>query len=203
MAHHFRGEPAPGLLVARRAIAVCEAGGFVQWLAHARVLHGRLRAALGEVDAGLAEMAQGHAQWAATGAVVTRPFYAVLQAEGLALAGRPDEALPLVAEAHALIGRHGERYFEPEVQRLMGTLLRATGRSDADALPWLQDALATARALALPGLVLRAAVSLASVWAGQGRQAEALVLLDEALAAMPESAPTADLQQARLLRLAL
>ena len=40
-----------------------------------------------------------------------------------------DEALPLVAEAHALIGRHGERYFEPEVQRLMGTLLRATGRS--------------------------------------------------------------------------
>jgi class 3 adenylate cyclase/predicted ATPase len=200
VAHHFRGEPAPGLLAARRAIAVCEAGGFVQWLAHARVLHGRLRAALGEVDAGLAEMAQGHAQWAATGAVVTRPFYAVLQAEGLALAGRPDEALPLVAEAHALIGRHGERYFEPEVLRLMGTLLRATGRSDADALPWLQDALATARQLALPGLVLRAAASLAPVWAGQGRHAEALALLDESLAAVPEGAQTADLQQARALR---
>jgi hypothetical protein len=78
--------------------------------------------------------------------------------------------------------------------------LRATGRSDADALPWLQDALATARALALPGLVLRAAVSLAPVWAGQGRQAEALALLDECMAAMPDGAPTADLQQARTLR---
>ncbi len=203
VAHHFRGEPAPGLLAARRAIAVCEAGGFVQWLAHARVLHGRLRAALGDVEAGLAEMAQGHAQWAATGAVVTRPFYAVLQAEGLALAGRPDEALPLVAEAHALIGRHGERYFEPEVLRLMGELLRATGRGDGAALPWLDDALAAARQLALPGLALRAAVSLAPLQAAQGRAADALALLDGALAAVPEGAGTADLQKARALRAAL
>ena len=51
--------------------------------------------------------------------------------------------------------------------------------------------------------IVWAAVSLAPVWAGQGRQAGALVLLDEALAAMPEGAPTADLQQARGLRLAL
>jgi class 3 adenylate cyclase/tetratricopeptide (TPR) repeat protein len=201
--HHFRGEPAPGLLAARRAIGVCEGGGFVQWLAHARVLHGRLRLALGEVDAGLAEMALGHAQWAATGAVVTRPFYAALQAEGLALAGRPDEALPLVAEALALIGRHGERYFEPEVLRLMGVLLRASGRPDADARPWLDDALARARSLALPGLALRAAVALAPVWAGQRRTAEAVDLLDVALAAVPEGAQTHDPQQARALRAAL
>ncbi len=157
--HYFRGEAAPGLLAAQRAIAVCESGGFVQWLAHARVLHGRLRAALGELDAGLAEMAPGDAQWAATGAVVTRPFYAVLRAEGLALADRPDEALPLVAEAHALIDRHGERYFEPEVHRLMGRLLLDSGRGPDQALPWLADALAQAQALQLPGLALRAALA--------------------------------------------
>ncbi len=203
VAHYFRGEPAPGLLVARRAIAVCEAGGFVQWLAHARVLHGRLRLALGEVDAGLAEMAQGDAQWAATGAVVTRPFYAVLRAEGLAAAGRPDEALPLVAEAQALIGRHGERYFEPEVQRLMGQLLRDSGRGDGAALPWLQDALATAQALNLPGLALRAALALAPVWAATGRRADAHSLLDGCLAAVSEGAATHDPVQARALRAAL
>ena len=203
VAHHFRGESAPGLLAARRAIEVCESGGFVQWLAHARVLHGRLRAALGELDEGLAEMARGHAQWAATGAVVTRPFYAVLQAEGLALAGRPDEALPLVAEAHALIGRHGERYFEPEVLRLMGQLLQASGRGADQARPWLEDALASARALALPGLALRAALALAPLWADGGRAVEALALLDESLAAVPEGAQTQDPQQARALRVAL
>nr|MDH4390778.1 AAA family ATPase [Aquabacterium sp.] len=207
VAHYFRGELAPGLLAARRAISVCESGGFVQWLAHAQVLHGRLRAALGEPDAGLAEMARGHAQWAATGAVVTQPFYAVLRAEGLALAGRPDEALPLVAEAHALIGRHGERYFEPEVLRMMGVLLRASGRdsahSRAQAEPWLQDALDTARNLALPGLVLRAALALAGLRADQGRSADALALLNEALAAVPEGEATHDPQQARALRAAL
>lgn len=203
--HHFRGEHAPGLLAAQRALAVCEAGGFVQWLAHARVLHGRLRVALGEPEAGLADMARGHAQWAATGAVVTRPFYAVLHAEGLSLAGRPDEALPLVAEAHALIGRHGERYVEPEVHRVMGQLLLQTGRGVAEALPWLEDAVAIARALQLPGLVLRAALALAPVWAGAGRRDEAVHLLDAARSAVPEGAGTQDLVAANDLahRLAL
>lgn len=207
VAHYFRGELAPGLLAARRAISVCESGGFVQWLAHAQVLHGRLRAALGEPDAGLAEMARGHAQWAATGAVVTQPFYAVLRAEGLALAGRPDEALPLVAQAHALIGRHGERYFEPEVLRMMGVLLHASGRDAAhgraQAEPWMQAALDSARALALPGLVLRAARALAGLWADHGRSADAVALLDEALGGVPEGTATHDPQQARMLRAAL
>jgi class 3 adenylate cyclase/tetratricopeptide (TPR) repeat protein len=203
VAHYFRGEPGPGLLAAHRAIEVCEAGGFVQWLAHAHVLHGRLRAALGELDAGLAEMAGGQAQWAATGAVVTRPFYAVLRAEGLVLAGRPDEALPVVAEALALIGRHGERYFEPEVHRLMGQLLRDSGRGDGQALPWLEDALAKARQLQLPGLALRSALALAPVWAAAGRHSEALALLDACLRAVTEGAGTHDVVQARSLRLAL
>jgi class 3 adenylate cyclase/tetratricopeptide (TPR) repeat protein len=197
--HYFRGEPAPGLLAAQRAIQVCEAGGFMQWLSHARVLHGRLQAALGELEAGLAEMARGHAQWTATGAVVTRPFYAVLRAEGLAQAGRPDEALPLMAEAHALIGRHGERYFEPEVQRVMGSLLLQTGRGAAEALPWLEDAVATARELQLPGLALRAALALAPVWAEAGRRQAAASLLDDALAAVSEGAGTGDVVQAQAL----
>lgn len=200
VAHYFRGESAPGLLAAQRAIQVCEAGGFMQWLSHARVLHGRLQAELGELDAGLAEMARGHAQWTATGAVVTRPFYAVLRAEGLALAGRPDEALPLMAEAHALIGRHGERYFEPEVHRVMGALLLQSGRGAGEALPWLEDALTTARALQLPGLALRAALALAPVWAQGGRRQEAVALLDEALGAVSEGAGTADVVRGRGLR---
>jgi predicted ATPase len=195
--HYFRGEHAPGLLAAQRAIQVCEAGGFMQWLSHARVLHGRLQAALGELDAGLAEMARGHAQWTATGALVTRPFYAVLRAEGLALAGRPDEALPLMAEAHALIGRHGERYFEPEVLRVMGSLLLQSGRGAGEALPWLEDALATARELQLPGLALRAALALAPVWADGGRRGAAVVLLDEALGAVSEGAGTGDVVRGR------
>ena len=198
--HHFRGEALPGLHAARRAIEVCEAGGFVQWGAHARVLHGRLRLALGEVDSGLVEMAQGDAQWAATGAVVTRPFYRVLRAEGLASAGRPDEALAMVGEAQALIDRHGERYYASEVQRWRGELLRQTGAGEAEALATLEQALATARTMQLPGLVLRCAMSLAPVWAARGREPEAAALLDQALGALAEGRGTHDPQAAVALR---
>ena len=98
-----------------------------------------------------------------------------------------------------IIGRHGERYFEPEVQRVMGSLLLQTGRGAAEALPWLEDAVATARELQLPGLALRAALALAPVWAEGGRRSEALALLDEALAAVGEGAGTRDVVQAQAL----
>jgi class 3 adenylate cyclase len=197
--HHFRGEALPGLRAAQRAIEVCEGGGFVQWLAHARVLQGRLRVALGEVEAGLADLARGQAEWVASGAVVTRPFYLALQAEALAAAGRPDAALSLLAEAQALVERHGERYYEPELLRLSGALRLDAGEGDASTLPWLEAALASARGLQQPGLALRAALSLAPRWAAQGRRAEARALLADSLAAAPEGAATQDPRQAAAL----
>ncbi len=192
--HHFRGEPLAGLRAAQRAIEVNEAGGFVQWLAHAHVLHGRLRVTLGETEAGLAEMALGHAQWAASGAVVTRPFYLALHAEGLASAGHMAAARPLLAEAQALVDRHGERYYAPELLRLSGQLLLD---SDAEAaLADLDAAWALAREMQLPGLALRAALSLAPAWAARGRIAAAHERLAAALAEVPEGHDTQDPRQA-------
>ncbi len=196
--HLFRGESLPGLRAAERAIEVCEAGGFVQWLAHARVLHGRLRLAMGEPDSGLDELAAGLAQWTASGAVVTRPFYLALQAEGLLLTGRADEALPLLAEAQALIARHGERFYEPELHRLTGELLLARG-DDQGARPWLQRACALAHDLQQPGLALRAAMSLARLLLAQGRPDEAAPQLAAALAAINEGHDTQDPRQAAAL----
>ena len=192
--HLFRGEPLPGLRAAQQAIEVCEAGSFVQWLAHARVLHGRLRLTLGEHDSGLEELSQGLAMWAASGAVVTRPFYLALQAEGLLIAGRSAEALPLLTEAQALIARHGERYYEPEVQRLTGELLRQ--RADPAARGWLDRAWSTARLMQLPGLALRAASALAELHLAQGQPEAGRVVLAEALAAIHEGHDTQDARQA-------
>ncbi len=50
----------------------------------------------------MVELALGHAQWAATGAVVTRPLYAVLHTEGLLLVGRPAKARELQMPGPAL-----------------------------------------------------------------------------------------------------
>lgn len=197
-AHCFRGEIQPGLAAARRAIEVCEAGGFSVWLAHAMLMHGRLLAEV-DTDAGIEQMRQGDAMWAATGAVVTRPFYLALRAEGLALADRVAQALVLLEQARALVARHGERYWEPELQRLTGELLlRAPGRADPVAAEgWLVAGLAGARAAQLHGLALRSATALGRLWASQQRPAEAVAVVQQALDRLTEGYATADQRQAR------
>ena len=210
--HYFRGEYTAGLLAAQRAVQVCEAGGFAVWLAHAKVMQGRLAAELGDLDGGLAAMQQGHAMWAASGAVVTRPFYLALQAEVLALAGRPDDALARVVEAHTLIQRHGERYYEPEVLRLRGELLLQCSTSPggvpaallAQAQGWLQAGLDAAHAMHLPGMALKCALSLArlALRPGQaGTTQPAAALLAPVLRLLTEGQGTRDLQQANALLL--
>ena len=96
---HFRGESDAALESAERAIEICEECGFVVWLAHARLMRGRVVAELGDTAAGIEEMRQAYELWSATGAVVTTPFYLALRAEGFALGGRPDEGLALLEDA--------------------------------------------------------------------------------------------------------
>ncbi|MDT7833650.1 ATP-binding protein [Aquabacterium sp. OR-4] len=222
--HWFRGEITPGLVAARRAIEICESGGFAVWLAHARVVHGRLvaeRGGEGDIEAGIEEMRQGDAMWAATGAVVTRAFYLSLRAEGLAQAGRQAEALALLRDAWALVERSGERYWAPELARAIGQLLlqRADGvdgddGAEADSVAasdpqraadraegerWLAQALDEARAKGLDALALRAAMAQGRRLAAQGCGAQARALLQPALAALAEGQATRDLRTARAL----
>ena len=199
VSHYFRGELAAGLVAAERAVQVCENGGFAVWLAHAKLVQGRLLAELGQPEAGLAAMAQGHAMWAATGAVVTLPFYLALQAEGLALAGQTALAQDRVEQALALIARHGERYYQPELLRLKGVLLLQAGAPAEAAEPWLQQSLACAQALQMSGLALKSAIALAGLQAATGRRAAAIDGLQAALVALDQGQNTRDPQQALAL----
>jgi len=197
--HYLRGETAAGLLAIQRALEVSEAGGFAVWLAHAKVMHGRLQAEQGALAVGLAAMDEGHALWAATGAVVTQPLYLVLRAEGLALAGRPDEALALIEQAHLLVERHGERCHAPEVHRLRGELLRQAGRPAVEAEHWLQAGLDCAVDLQLHGMALKSAIALAQNWQSQGQTMRASELLSRHQARFSEGLQTRDLLVAQSL----
>jgi class 3 adenylate cyclase/tetratricopeptide (TPR) repeat protein/ABC-type transport system involved in cytochrome c biogenesis ATPase subunit len=205
--HYFRGEYRDALNWAKRAIDICEDAGFVVWLAHARVMYGRILAELDDASAGVAEMMRGYETWADSGAVVTRPFYLAMQAEGLELADRHSEALDVLRTALQLIDRHGERYYEPEIRRLHGRLLLGV-ESDAsgpyshgaeEAERWFLSALSVARELQLRSLALRAATDLASLWLRSDRVEDARRLLGEARSEITGGAGTADLQRASVL----
>lgn len=208
MVQYFRGEFEDVLQSAAKAIEICEEGGFAVWLAHAKLLHGRARAALGGIEdgieEGIAEMADGYARWVATGAMVTRGFYLVLRAEGLALAGRPEEGLALLRVALDVVTRCGERYYEAEIRRLMGELtlqhaLRTGREADAEAQEWFAGALALAQEKHMASLALRAAMSLAALWTQQRRPSEARLLLQLAFDAVEGGKPTHDLRMARAM----
>jgi predicted ATPase len=201
---HFRGENEAALQSAERAIEVCEDSGFVVWLAHARLMHGRVVAELGDRAAGIDEMRQAYDLWAGTGAVVTTPFYLALRAEGLSFDGRAGEGLALLDQALEVIGRSGERYYEAEVRRLYGLLVvqdaakRGQDRR-AEAEQWLRGAYDCAQSLRVRSLGLRCATSLAELWASGRKHAQAIDVLGSACQAIEEGAGTRDVVKARAL----
>ncbi len=202
--HWFRGEHTEALHCAQRARDICLEGGFAVWLSYAQLLHGRLVAELGDPEAGVAEMQQAYAQWMATGAIVTRPLYLAMQAEGLALAGRPDAGLALLAEAFALVCHTKEHYHEAEVRRLTGELILLSSRQhgldrQGEAQQWLQGALEFARTHQHAAAALRSATSLARLWSAQGRHAEAQHVLKIEYDGVTEGFYTHDVQAASAL----
>jgi len=199
---HFRGENPEALEAAERAVRICEENGFAVWLAHARVMRGRIAAELGHVAAGVQEMRHGYELWAESGAVVTTPFYLAMRAEGHALDHRPDDGLALLEQALAIVNRTGERYYEAEILRLVGvlTLQKAAGAGldrNAEAQEWLLRALECARARELASLALRAATNLADLWHAQGSGAQALARLEAACRGVEGGEGTRDVVLAR------
>jgi class 3 adenylate cyclase/predicted ATPase len=200
--HFFRGENEAALTRAGQAVEICEVHGFSVWLAHAKMLRGRIMAELGRFDDGIQEMLQAYSMWTKTGAMVTRPFYLAMLAEGYALAGRIADGLSALDDARVIIEKCGERYYEAEIQRVRGELLLASnsqGDSDCTAKAELcfRSAIDVARKRRLRSLELRAATSLARLLQTYGRGCEASPFLAEVLTSFTEGLDTSDVRQAR------
>jgi class 3 adenylate cyclase/tetratricopeptide (TPR) repeat protein len=202
--HLFRREHERALELAEKAVDVCEEDGFTVWLAHACIMKGQALAQLGQLDVGLREMERGYQLWVRTGAVVTRPFYRTLQAEGELMAGRPEAALILLQEALDIADNGGEHYHRAEILRLLGQARWQAAphdaRARADAQHMFNKALVCAMEQRKPALVLRSRLSLAR-WAAQTDQGsqrqQARQALHVAVAAVPAARGTGDVVEAQ------
>jgi class 3 adenylate cyclase/tetratricopeptide (TPR) repeat protein len=196
----FCGDHQAGLHHAEEAMRRCTAKAFQAWLAHAQVMRGRLRAAVGEIDAGLADMEQGLALWTATGARITGATYLAFQAEILLEVQQPQMALQKLVLAKDMARHHGERYYEAELLRLQGWAqwqLRSSARDAEAAQALLLAALERAREQGRLGYALRSAVALGRTWAELGQHGKAAALAQEALQAVPDHQVTIDARNAR------
>jgi predicted ATPase len=129
-----------------------------------------------------------------------RPIFLGLLAEALALTGKIEEGLAVLAEALAMAEASGARGNDAELHRLRGDLLgrlRSPGWKEVEAC--FRTALAVAREQGTRGFELRAAVSLARLLSEQGWRDEARDLLTPVYGWFTEGFDTPDLKEAKVL----
>ena len=181
-------------------MAVAAAQGLVHRIGHGRLLRGWVLAMRGDAVESVAQIRQGLAATEGTGLKLFRPYFLALLAEACGQAGQPEAGLTTLAEALALVAATEERWWEAEVYRLQGALLLQLPRPDVgQSEACFQQALEVAHHQQAKALELRAALSLARLWQGQGKQAAVRQLLTESSSWFTEGFDTADLQEARVL----
>jgi predicted ATPase len=116
-------------------------------------------------------------------------------------AGAVVEAIELVDGMLAACEARDEGWYVAELLRIKAELLmkRGSRSADADAEALLLRSVGEANRQGALAWELRAATSLARLWGGLGRQAEALTLLAPVYARFTEGFATADLRTARAM----
>jgi class 3 adenylate cyclase/predicted ATPase len=196
------------LAQAEAAIALAAEQGFPLYLAAGTVVRGWALADGGQVEAGVAEIRRGLADYGATGARMWSPYFLGLLAEVLGRAGRVGGGLKAVDDALSLVERTGVRWIEADLHRLRGELLAAGAEPRLlEAEACFRRALAVAREQGALMWELRAATSLARSLARSlgerpvgdqgGRRREIRDLLASVLGRFTEGFDAPDLRDAR------
>ena len=196
-------EPEAAQSYLESALAILASTGFLQRIAQLRLMRGWALASQTDDGGALTELSEGLAGYRATGARAWQTNFLALLAIGYLRAGRYPEGLSTIAEARDLVTLQDEYWWEPELHRLEGDLLLASGGSPALVEECYRDALGSAHQHEAKSWELRAAASLARLWHDQGRRGEARDLLAPVYVWFTEGFDTPDLKQTKSLLAAL
>ncbi len=173
---------------------LAERNKFPWQLADARFLRGWLAAQGGDFDAGIRSMSDA----VIPGGAAFGPMYAVLIVEQELRAGYVERALARIERSIEEMNVKANRFCAPELFRSRGEALQAQARPE-DAERAFGEALAMSSAQACRPLELRAATSLARLFAESGRKSEARGLLAPVYGAFTEGFERPDLQAAKTM----
>ena len=196
--HCFLQEPEIVRTHAEEAIALSEEYGFAEWIPWGRFHRGWALAALGQVEEGVAEMAEGITGFDRLGGVPFQRFLIALLAHGHVRLGRHSEGLNMLDKALEHVARSGEFDGQTEMLRLKGEMLLMGDKPNLpSAEQCFRSALDVARTQEAKWWELRATVSLARFLAKQGRRDEARTMLANIYKWFAEGFDTADLKDAK------
>jgi predicted ATPase/DNA-binding response OmpR family regulator/class 3 adenylate cyclase len=186
---------------ASRVVSICNENGFSpRWATWGRVLDGWAAIGGGHVDRGTEVLREAVAGWQKGGARLWLPMFLILEAEGHIKAGRDEAALQTIEQALAICEDTGERWAMAEVLRTKACILQSTGRAKSEEIEAiLLNSLEIARRQQARCWELRTTCDLSRLWQRQGRNGEALRLLQSVYDQFEEGFDVPDLGNARAL----
>jgi predicted ATPase len=187
--------------LAQAAVRLCGEHGYPLWRPMGAILHSWALTESGrKPEECIVQMRQGLADLRATGAGLWQPCFLALIAEACNKVNRIDEGLTVLDQALGIVRERAERFYEAELHRLRGELLLRCNPADISASETcFQTAIAIARDQQGMSLKLRAATSLARLWAERGERRQAQDLLAGTYGWFTEGLDTLDLREAQAL----
>jgi len=170
------------------------------WKALRTLNQGCLVVLSGQASEAIKVLTPGLAAYGATGATLWTPMQLSYLARAHAKLGQTDDAWHYIEESLAILEKTGERWCEAEVHRVVGEIaLMSPERDAAKAEACFERALAVARRQQARSWELRAAMSMARLWRGQGKRQQARDLLAPVCGWFTEGFDTLDLKEAKAL----
>ena len=181
-------------------LALADEKAFLFWRAYGAVYRGCLATLTGNASEGANLMNSAITELRLRWATSWMPLWLSHLARAYAQAGQLDDAWRSSSEAIAAVERTKERIFEAEVYRATGEIaLMGPHPSAAKAETYFDRALAVARQQQAKSWELRAAMSMARLWRGQGKLQQARELLAPVYGWFTEGFDTRDLKEAKAL----
>ncbi len=156
---HFCGLPDDAAVIAEELIRLCTDENIPVFLAHGRVIAAWSMCDKGDAE-GLAAMQAALDDFRATGSRCFLPHWEAFHAGALSAAGEHAQAAERMDVAVAAMEATDERYAEPELHRLQGSLLERRGADRTAVEACYRRALVTARERGMRAWELRAADAL-------------------------------------------
>ena len=197
--HQFRRQWQTVRQRAEATFAISTDQAFPFWLGWGMIMRGWALVENGQGEEGIAQMRRGLVDWQATGSELGLPYFLSLLAEAHLKMGQTDEGFSVIEEALAAANDSDERWYEAELYRLKGELLRLEAKPEAEAAELYRQAIEKARIQGAKSLELRAVMSLSRLLQDQGKQKEARQMLQDIYGWFTEGFDTTDLKEAKIL----
>jgi predicted ATPase len=179
--------------------ALVDKTGAAMWKPLRMIYQGFLLLLTGKAADAVPMITSGLDGWRSMGSTQHLRFLAHL-AQANAELGQFDDAWRCISEALTGIDTTKERWFEADLNRIAGEVMRRSPESDATKVEaYFERALAIARQQQAKSWELRAAMSMARLWRSQGKSPQARELLAAVYGWFTEGFDTHDLKEAKAL----